>query len=85
MTQDVYLGRRAGNASNLVALEAVNPALVPSQSTVTRGDEAACVPAFVPRAPACGAATRFSRSGRGPPGDRTLNPRIKSPLLCRLS
>jgi hypothetical protein len=21
----------------------------------------------------------------GPPGDRTLNPRIKSPLLCQLS
>ena len=33
MTQDVYLGRRAGNAANLVALEAVNPDLVPSQST----------------------------------------------------
>jgi integrase len=25
MTQDVYLGRRAGNASNLAALEAYNP------------------------------------------------------------
>ena len=27
MTQDVYLGRRAGNASNLAALEAYNPDL----------------------------------------------------------
>jgi hypothetical protein len=25
MTQDVYLGRRAGNATNLAALEAFNP------------------------------------------------------------
>ena len=25
MTQDVYLGRRAGNAANLAALEAYNP------------------------------------------------------------
>ena len=25
------------------------------------------------------------RDASGPPGDRTLNPRIKSPLLCRLS
>ena len=28
--------------------------------------------------------THRSESG-GPPGDRTPNPRIKSPLLCRLS
>ena len=28
---------------------------------------------------------RNTRSRSGPPGDRTLNPRIKSPLLCRLS
>jgi hypothetical protein len=26
-----------------------------------------------------------ARSEGGPPGDRTPNPRIKSPLLCRLS
>jgi hypothetical protein len=25
MTQDMYLGRRAGNATNLAALEAFNP------------------------------------------------------------
>jgi len=29
MTQDVYLGRRAGNAGNLKALEAYNPDLPP--------------------------------------------------------
>ena len=28
---------------------------------------------------------RLSCSEGGPPGDRTPNPRIKSPLLCRLS
>jgi integrase len=28
--------------------------------------------------------SKVSMTG-GPPGDRTLNPRIKSPLLCRLS
>ena len=31
------------------------------------------------------ASTEGTHSLRGPPGDRTLNPRIKSPLLCRLS
>jgi len=31
MTHDVSLGRRAGNAANLAALEAFNPDLVPSQ------------------------------------------------------
>jgi integrase len=30
MTQDVYLGRRAGNASNLAALEAYNPDVSPT-------------------------------------------------------
>lgn len=29
MTQDVYLGRRAGNAANLPALEAWNPDALP--------------------------------------------------------
>jgi hypothetical protein len=29
MTQDVYLGRRAGNASNLAALEAYNSDVSP--------------------------------------------------------
>jgi integrase len=33
MTQDVYLGRRAGNAANLAALEAYNPDLVPTPGT----------------------------------------------------
>lgn len=31
MTQDVYLGRRAGNAANLKALEAYNPDLPPAE------------------------------------------------------
>lgn len=30
MTQDVYLGRRAGNAGNVAALEAYNPDLPPA-------------------------------------------------------
>jgi integrase len=30
MTEDVYLGRRAGNASNLAALEAYNPDVSPT-------------------------------------------------------
>ncbi len=29
--------------------------------------------------------TKVQVSGGGPPGDRTRNPRIKSPLLCQLS
>jgi hypothetical protein len=33
MTQDVYLGRRAGNAANLAALEAYNPDLPLSDAT----------------------------------------------------
>lgn len=33
MTQDVYLGRRAGNAANLAALEAYNPDLVPPSTS----------------------------------------------------
>jgi integrase len=31
MTQDVYLGRRAGNAANLNALEGYNPDLPPAE------------------------------------------------------
>lgn len=33
MTQDVYLGRKAGNAANLAALEAYNPDLVPPSTS----------------------------------------------------
>jgi hypothetical protein len=37
MTQDVYLGRRAGNAGNLAALEAYNPDLsMPKQGVVDK-------------------------------------------------
>jgi hypothetical protein len=38
MTQDVYLGRRAGNASNLAALEALNPDAVPSAPSQGAGE-----------------------------------------------
>jgi integrase len=37
MTQDVYLGRRAGNASNLAALEAYNPASSPTPGPAKDG------------------------------------------------
>ena len=38
-----------------------------------------------PAPSASSASNETRRSSGGPPGDRTPNPRIKSPLLCRLS
>jgi len=46
MTQDVYRGRRAGNAGNVPALQASNPYSIPAE----RGDESS--PKASPRLPA---------------------------------
>jgi len=48
MTQDVYLGRRAGNAGNLAALEAYNPTFGLTRHPVLGTNEQPFVPAFVP-------------------------------------
>jgi len=65
-------------------------AIIPRAVTALRTDVATSVPTTCPQAPrrvAFGAIRRGKPQVRagGPPGDRTLNPRIKSPLLCQLS
>ena len=63
-----------------VAADAANVAatLVPRAST-------GVVTSLSHRGADAPAVTENGRSAGGPPGDRTPNPRIKSPLLCRLS
>ena len=73
MTQDRYLGRRLTDRETAEVLEACSTtATTKCPKTVLRS---------------CGAiaADRCPLVDGGPPGDRTPNPRIKSPLLCRLS
>jgi hypothetical protein len=79
LTADTYtpvLPSVAAEAAELIArlIGAAEPALAPREHDPDWREH---------EAPFAGANEQVKRGG--PPGDRTLNPRIKSPLLCRLS
>ncbi len=84
ITSDTYshLLRGVGQAAAEAAA-----ALVPRAPRAPIGDQedTTCTPDLRNDTGPSSAETKGQVSTGGPPGDRTLNPRIKSPLLCQLS
>ncbi len=84
ITADTYTHLLEGVGQ--AAAEAAS-ALVPrTRRAYPRADEdTSCTPGVRDDQGRRTASEKSQVSGGGPPGDRTLNPRIKSPLLCQLS